>query len=92
MIYKTISLLAASAPAAIFTKKEAAEKANQIIAYICDNDDSDDYCAEMAGITVKSEDFDDMSNDVDVLLDDVRFITFDTIDSVINSLICNVQS
>jgi hypothetical protein len=84
---KTIEKLSRTAPNAVFTKAEAAAKSRQIIAEILADD-----CNELLfKVDLSSEDFDTDCN-YDILLDDVAFVTWDVIDSVIVAQLAELES
>jgi len=87
---KTIELLAQAAPHAVFTKADAAEKGRQIIAEILADDSNDDYNELLLKVTLTVEDF-DTDNCYDMLLDDVMFVTWDIIDSVIGAKLAELE-
>jgi len=87
---KTIELLSKAAPHAVFTKAEAAVKGRQIIAEILADDGNDDYNELLLKVDLSSEDF-DTDNCYDMLLDDVKFVTWDIIDAVICATLAELE-
>jgi hypothetical protein len=91
MLLKTIEKLAKFAPSAVFTKSEAAKKVSDILIAILDDESSEDFSAKINDIILGSADFDCEENQLDTLLDDVRFVTWDMIDSVIGAKLCELE-
>lgn len=88
---KTIENFAKAAPHAVFTKAEAAIKGRQIIAEILGDDGNDDYNELLLKVNLSTEDF-DTGFTYDMMLDDVRFVTWDDIDAVIGALLAELEA
>lgn len=88
---KTIEKLSKTAPNAIFTKAEAAQKGRQIIAEILADDNNDDYTGLLLKVDLTAKDF-DTDNCYDMLLDDVAFVTWDIIDAVISATLAELEA
>jgi hypothetical protein len=89
---KTIEKLTKFAPSAIFTKSEAAKKANDILITIPDGESNEDFSEKINDIILYSADFDCEENQLDTLLDDVRFVTWDIIDAVIGAKLAELEA
>jgi hypothetical protein len=89
MVLKTIEKLSQAAPDAVFTKAEAVCETWKIMSIIEDTD-SDDYNKLLSDINLTTADF-DTDCPYDLLLDDVRFVTWDTIDAVISARLAEME-
>jgi len=93
MVYKIIEKLSKLAPHAVFTKAEAAVKAWEIIGNIVTYSDEheDDYSPELSRVVIRGCDF-DAEDEKDLFLQDVTYLTWDNIDSVIAAKVAEAQS
>ena len=89
MIYEAVERLSKLSPNAVFTKAEATKMTEKIILEMLQEED-EGFSSHLAEVAVASEDF-DQEDHYDQYLDDVQYLTWEDIDSLVNSKLSQLE-